>query len=266
MKLYDKYADSLRVRIFGSRAEMGAQAAYDCAARIKKLLAVKNEINVVFAAAPSQNEFLASLLEQDIDFTRINAFHMDEYIGLPADAPQGFGNFLKEHIFSRAQFKSVNYIDSTASDPESECKRYAELLERFPIDIVCMGIGENGHIAFNDPGTGMANFSDPLAVKPVTLDEICRRQQVNDGCFEKLGDVPLYAITLTVPTLVSASHIFCVVPAATKAQAVYNTVNGTISAECPASVLRLHRDAALYCDAESGAGLLKEQTDDKPLA
>lgn len=244
--------DMLSYKVYQTRAQMGAAAASDAAEYIKNLLNEKSEINIIFAAAPSQNEMLAGLIASDIDFSKINAFHMDEYIGLPADAPQLFANFLKNALFSKVSFKSVNLIDSTATDPEAECDRYAALLEKFPPDVVCMGIGENGHIAFNDPGTGMADFSDPKTVKKVVLDDVCRNQQVNDGCFSSLSDVPNYALTLTVPTLFAGKRIFCVVPAKTKADAVKNTLYGEINESCPATVLRNHTDATLYCDADSG--------------
>ena len=144
--------DKLKVKVYSSRDEMGKGAAADVTNKIKELLAEKDEINMLFAAAPSQNEFIASLLaDKDIDWTKINAFHMDEYIGLSDDAPQRFGNFLKERIFSKVPFKSVHYINGGAKDVDAECERYTQLLKQNPIDIVCMGIGENGHIAFNDP-------------------------------------------------------------------------------------------------------------------
>ena len=207
---------------------------------------------MIFAAAPSQNELLYALAtDKEIPWNRINAFHMDEYIGLSADAPQGFGNFLKEHIFGLADFKSVSYIDITASDAEKECKRYAELLAKYPTDIVVMGIGENGHIAFNDPP--VADFNDKKAVKSVELDEICRNQQVNDGCFAKIDDVPKTAITLTVPTLFAGDHLFCIVPAKTKAKAVKATLCDDINEKCPATVLRRHKSAILYLDGDSSS-------------
>lgn len=150
--------DELTVKIFENREAMGEAAAKDVAAKIKELLGEKSEINMIFAAAPSQNEVLAALSrDRSIEWGRINAFHMDEYIGLNKDAPQGFGNFLKTHIFSLVPLKSVHYIDITAKDPEKEAARYGELLKAHPADIVLMGIGENGHIAFNDPA--VAGFS-----------------------------------------------------------------------------------------------------------
>ena len=250
MKTWKK--DLLTVNAYETRAEMGVSAAADIKAKILALLQTKETINMIFAAAPSQNEVLASLaLDREIPWNRVNAFHMDEYIGLSSDAPQGFGNFLKEHIFGLAPFKSVNYIDISAKDPDKECERYAALLAEYPTDIVVMGIGENGHIAFNDPP--VADFADPKAVKPVLLDEICRNQQVNDGCFESIDDVPKYAITLTVPTLFAGDYLFCIVPAATKANAVKATLCGEIGEACPATVLRRHKNAILYLDGDSSA-------------
>jgi glucosamine-6-phosphate deaminase len=231
---------------------MGASAAEDIKARILSLLAEKDTVNMIFAAAPSQNEVLAALAaDGDIPWERINAFHMDEYIGLPAGAPQAFGEFLKAHIFGLVPFGSVSLLDVTAADPEAECDRYAALLRDYPADIVVMGIGENGHIAFNDPP--VADFSDPKAVKAVALDEVCRNQQVHDGCFARLDDVPTTAITLTVPTLFAGKHLFCIVPASTKARAVYATLCGDIGESCPATILRRHESAVLYLDGDSSA-------------
>ena len=243
--------DKLNVKVYQTREGMGKAAAEEAAAAIRAAIAAKGEINMIFAAAPSQNEFLAHLIaDKSIDFTKINAFHMDEYIGLP----QGFGNFLRERLFERVPFKTVNTIDSTAADPEAECRRYAALLQAHPCDIVCMGIGENGHIAFNDPH--VADFGDKAAVKVVALDETCRQQQVNDGCFARLDDVPTHALTLTIPTLTAPEAVFCIVPAKTKANAVYAALRGGITEACPASILRRHANATLYCDADSAARVL----------
>ncbi len=250
MKAFQK--DKLKVEIYDTRAEMGNAAARDIKAKIAQLLAEKGEINMIFAAAPSQNEVLAALADDgQIEWNRVNAYHMDEYIGLSADAPQGFGNFLKAHIFGRAPFKSVHYIDCTAADPEKEAARYEKLLGDNPPDVVVMGIGENGHIAFNDPP--VADFKDARGAKVVKLDEVCRNQQVHDGCFARLEEVPKYAITLTVPTLVSAPWLFCIVPAKTKANAVKECLTGEIGEHCPASILRLQENAVLYLDKDSAS-------------
>lgn len=246
------FADKLKVKIFENRALMGEDAATDVKNRITDLLSRKSEINVIFAAAPSQNDVLKALTEdKEIEWNRINAYHMDEYIGLDKNAPQGFGNFLKRHIFGLVPLKSVNYIDISAGNPEREAERYGKLLSENPADIVIMGIGENGHIAFNDPP--VADFHDQKLVKPVKLDEICRRQQVHDGCFENINAVPTHAMTLTVPALVAAPYLFCIVPAKTKARAVYETINGKVDEHCPASILRTKENAVLYLDSDSAS-------------
>ena len=179
----------LTIKIYPTLQQMGNEAAKEVADRICKLLEEKAEINMIFAAAPSQNEFLNHLIhDKRIDWTRINAFHMDEYIGIHPDAPQSFGHFLRIRIFDKVPFKKVNYLNGRAESLEEECKRYADLLTKYPVDIVCLGIGENGHIAFNDPD--VADFNDPKLVKIVKLDPVCRQQQVNEKCFERLDLVP----------------------------------------------------------------------------
>ena len=243
--------DALTVKVSDSRAEMGALAAAEIRETILALLADRAEINMIFAAAPSQNEVLAALAaDKDIEWHRINAYHMDEYIGLPSSAPQGFGNFLRAHLFDLVPLRSVNLINTEAG-AEEEAERYSALLAANPTDVVVMGIGENGHIAFNDPP--VADFADERAVKPVKLDEICRNQQVNDGCFASIDEVPTHALTLTVPTLVKAPNVFCIVPAPTKAKAVKDTVFGEIGEHCPATVLRTKKGAILYLDPDSAA-------------
>lgn len=246
--------DKLNVEIYPTRRQMGEAAARDIKECFCRLLANKDSINVIFAAAPSQNEVLDALCnDTDIEWGRINAYHMDEYIGLSKDAPQGFGNFLANALFGRVGFKSVKYIDPEAKDIEAEAERYSKLLLQNPADVVVMGIGENGHIAFNDPP--VADFKDPRVVKPVELDAVCRQQQVNDGCFATLGDVPTHALTLTVPTLMRAPEVFCIVPAATKAWAVERTLNGEVGEACPATALRSHSCAKLYLDGDSSSKL-----------
>ncbi len=246
--------DKLQVLIYPVRSEMGWAAACDVTKNIRSMLAQKQHVNMIFAAAPSQNEFLEALcMAKNIEWQRINAFHMDEYVGLPADAPQGFGNFLKERIFSRLPFRSVNYLNGNHPNLAEECERYTTLLKQHPVDIVCMGIGENGHIAFNDPH--VARFDDPAWVKVVDLDETCRMQQVNDGCFVSINDVPTHALTLTVPALMNGQSLFCMVPARTKAWAVYHTLNDPVSEAIPATCLRKHENVVLYADVDS-AGML----------
>lgn len=235
--------DFLSWRAYSDRASMGLAAASYAEGLICAALAEKDEIRMIFAAAPSQNEVLENLARSpNIPWERIHAFHMDEYVGLDPDAPQGFGNFLRDRLFALVPFKSVNYL----RDPEA----YAELLQAAPVEICCLGIGENGHIAFNDPP--VADFSDPLTVKTVELDSICRQQQVNDGCFASFDDVPTHAMTLTIPTLFACRHLVCTVPAATKCEAVTRLLTeDEISTRLPASIMRRHPSASLFLDADS---------------
>lgn len=246
-------ADKLTVKIYPDREQLGQEAATLAATTLRYLLRHKEEVNIIFAAAPSQNEFLAALIkEKGIEWNRVNAFHMDEYVGLPATAAQRFGNFLKQHIFNHIDFKSVNFLNGE----EADCLRYSHLLQTFPPDIVFMGIGENGHLAFNDPP--VADFSDAATVKVVALDEVCRQQQVNDGCFDSLTVVPTHALTLTIPTLMQAPYIYCMVPGSTKATAVYNTIHQPMETAFPSTILRTHSGATLFLDPQS-SGLLSVQ-------
>ncbi len=253
-KLLEKTADRLIVKAFETREEMGREAAEDAAQRINAIIEKKGFVNAVFAAAPSQNEFLACLLEQDIDWSKVQAFHMDEYVGLDKDAPQGFGNFLRDAIFGKVPFAKVNYLNGQAADISRECERYSKLLEENPVDIIFLGIGENGHLAFNDPA--VADFDDRRKVKAVQLDIVCRNQQVNDGCFEKLEDVPKSALTLTMSMIMSVPEAVVIVPGAQKKYAVKRTTHGDITTQCPASILKQHQSAVLYLDKESAQDLL----------
>lgn len=244
--------DSLRVRVYKDRTSMGKSAAKETA-RLIRSLQDKKELRMIFAAAPSQNEMLEALTaDKTINWQRISAFHMDEYLNLPASAPQRFSCFLRERLFDQVPFKEVYIINSEKG--QTEIARYSDLLREKPIDIVCLGIGENGHLAFNDPP--VARFDDPVFVKAVDLDPICRRQQVNDGCFASLDEVPLQALTLTIPTLFGAAHLVCTVPAKSKAQAVKNMLYGPIETACPASILRRHPSCTMFLDNESG-GLIQ---------
>lgn len=257
--------DQLTVEIYPDRAAMGAAAAADAAKAIKDLLAKEKTVRMIFAAAPSQNEFLASLgATPGIDWSRISAFHLDDYLGLPEEAPQRFSSFLKEHLFNRVRPGAVHYLIGPASgltrkaDPasladeiEESCREYSLLLQEEPIDIVCMGIGENGHLAFNDPP--VADFNESQWVKLVRLDERCRQQQVNDGCFATLAEVPTHALTLTIPALIAAKRIFCMVPGPTKQEAVSRTLADPVATQCPATILRRHPAATLYLDPDAAA-------------
>ena len=239
--------DNLKVKIFEDRTKMGECAADEIAQCVTKLLSEKEEINMIFAAAPSQNDMLEALCKKALPWERINALHMDEYVGLDKNHPQSFGKYLYDHVFGKVNFKSVKYISDYGES-------YAEILKKEHIDIICLGIGENGHIAFHDPG--VADFNDTELIKKVKLDDVCRMQQVHDGCFPTFDDVPEYALTLTVPEMFSADYLFCVVPAKTKTEAVWRTVNEDISENCPATIMRRHSAAIMYCDKDSGAKLL----------
>lgn len=245
------FADHLEVSISENRQMLGRTAAGEFAACVGSLLEHKPFIRVIFAAAPSQNEFLDAIAQDpSIDFSRIDAFHMDEYLGLAPDAPQGFGNFLRRMLFERRAFRSVSYLQGGES-VEALCRDYAHRLAQAPIDIVCMGIGENGHIAFNDPHA--AEFHDPQRVKVVRLDETCRMQQVHDGCFTSLSQVPTHAVTLTIPALAQAAYHFCMAPTSYKAAAARATVKGPVGEGCPATVLRTLPGSVLYLDRESAS-------------
>ena len=248
-------ADRLDVYVHDTRTSMGEQVAGDVAAHLKKLLAEKEEVNVIFAAAPSQSDFLDSLSrEEGIDWKRVNVFHMDEYIGISIDQEQSFAGFVKKYVADPLGAGKFYPLNGKADDIEAECARYTELLRGKGVDVVCLGIGENGHIAFNDPGE--ADFWDAKDVKIVKLDEVCRQQQVNDKCFETIDDVPKYAMSLTVPALMRAGAMFCTVPAPTKADAVRKTITEPVDVLCPASALRLHENAKFYCDKDSGTFIL----------
>jgi glucosamine-6-phosphate deaminase len=247
---YNFVKDQLAVYVLQDRGALGKVAAKHAGDRIKALCLTNNEVNIVFAAAPSQAEFLDALIDdKEINWKKINAFHMDEYIGLAPGAPQSFGLFLEEKVFKRVPFKSVNLINGQAADLVEECHRYSSLLSLYPPDVVCMGIGENTHLAFNDPPE--ARFNDPEMVKIVRLEEVCRQQQVNDKCFDNIDDVPMYAVTLTIPALIQSAHIFCMVPGKKKAEAVRHTLNSPVSEQFPSTILRRHPDASLYLDMDS---------------
>ena len=253
--LKDFYANKLRVRVFDTRQAMGECAGNEAAACIKALLEQKDVVNVMFAAAPSQNETLQTLCaDPDIDWSRINAFHMDEYVGLDPSHPAGVRNFLRRAIFDHKPFKSVHLLNGNAEDPWAEADRYHTLLTEHPLDVCILGIGENGHIAFNDPP--VADFNDKKFVKVVELDQVCRMQQVHDGCFASIDQVPTHALSATIPGLCAAKYMFCSVPASTKALAVKHTVEDAVSTACPATILKEQLHACLYTDKDAGQYLL----------
>jgi glucosamine-6-phosphate deaminase len=247
--------DSLEVHQYPDRAALGAAAAALVADAIRGACGTRGEARVIFACAPSQNEFLAALIRQPIVWANVTVFHMDEYVGLRAEHPQSFRHFLRTHLLEHIAAPRAVHLIHAENDPLHEAARYGKLLAEKPIDVVCLGIGENGHLAFNDPP--VADFRDPQRVKVVELDDACRQQQVNDGCFPTFAAVPTHALTLTIPTLVGARQVSCVVPGERKAQAVSDTLHGPISPACPASVLRQHANAVLHID-DAAAALLEK--------
>lgn len=253
----------MNVFVSKSRAALGELAAHDIADTLRQGLREKEELRIVLAAAPSQSEMLAALRrEKEIDWQRITAFHMDEYIGLAKGAPQRFANWLMKEFVDHVPLGRFEAIDPGA-DPEGTCRAYTALLTEAPIDVVLLGIGTNGHLAFNDPP---ADLNDPIAVKVVTLDRMCREQQVLDDCFATFDAVPQQAITLTVPTLLSGHWLFCCVPGIHKRAAVQSTLESPISGECPATALRNHSYCNLYLDHDSSpTSISHEREDDKRL-
>ena len=244
---------SFNVFVYEDRAHAGRAAALDVGSVIAVRQAEAGRVNIVFAAAPSQDEFLAGLVSDDrADWTRIIAFHMDEYLGIDADHPASFRRYLNEHLFRLVGLAADNLRlipGEQTGGPGQTSLDYENRLRAEPIDLVCAGIGENGHLAFNDPP--VADFLDPLDVKVVRLDALCREQQLHDGCFDKLEDVPTHAYTMTIPALLRAPVVSVIVPGPRKAEAVLATLRGPISEACPASALRKHPGARLYLDRES---------------
>src|SRR4030095_7725766 len=197
--------EKLSVVITSPRAEWGAGAAAQASARLKRAIAANGGARVILSSAPSQNELLEGLIASEVDWSCVTIFHMDEYIGLPSNHPATFRTYQRNHVLSHITPAVFHGIQGEAADSIAECARYSALLRQAPIDLVCLGIGENGHLAFNDPP--VADFDDPEWVKPVELDALCRQQQVNDGCFPNLDSVPTKALTLTIPALLSAPSI-----------------------------------------------------------
>ncbi len=239
------------IHIAENRAALGEAAGKAIAAALRDRIAVNGSASVAFAAAPSQNETLATLIaEPGIDWGRVTAYHLDEYAGATPDAPYSFRRFLREHVFDHVKPAVFHQLRGEAKDRDKECDRYAALLPEEGFDIALLGIGENGHVAFNDPP---CDFDDPADVKVVELDDACRLQQVNDGAFANLDDVPAEAFTLTIPVLLSAREMFIMVPGPKKAAAVAFALEGPVSSRCPASVLRTRARTTLYLDRDSAS-------------
>jgi glucosamine-6-phosphate deaminase len=256
-----RVVDRLAVRIFATRAELGRAAAEDAARHLGRTIAARGEARVIFACAPSQDEFLAALIAASqvrptaFDWGRIVAFHMDDYVGLRGDHPQSFRRYLDAHLLRQVDVGRFHPLPAEEPDLAAVCARYSALLEK-PIDLICLGIGENGHIAFNDPP--VADFDDSHLVKVVELDLACRQQQVNDGCFSALAEVPRRALTLTIPVFCQAKKLSVHVPGPRKAAAVQAALEGPVAPACPASILRLHPDATLFIDRAAAQMLQPE--------
>lgn len=242
---------SLPVHVYADTAAMGAGAAALAADRIRAAQAARGKARVVLATGNSQLSMLAALVEADLDWSTVTLFHMDEYIGIADTHPASFRRFLNERVVRRVKPAAFHGVRGDSPDAEAECRRYAGLLAEAPIDLVCMGIGENGHLAFNDPP--YADFEDASAVKIVVLDERSRLQQVGEGHFPDIGSVPAEAITLTIPTLLSAATCVVTVPDERKAEAVRTALTGPITTACPASILRERDNCALFLDAGSAS-------------
>jgi len=244
----------LRAEVFPSRPMMGLAAARAVAEALRGLLAREGRAAVVFASAPSQNEFLAALRQEPgIDWPKLTAFHLDEYVGIAADHPASFRRFLVDRLFAHVRVGAFHGLDGQAPDLAAECERYAALLRQASPSLAILGIGENGHLAFIDPP--VCDFRERADVRVVELDEPCRRQQVTDGCFPSLDAVPRTALSLTIPLLMRVPRAVAIVPGPAKRAAIQSALEGPVTKACPASILRRHRDATLFLDDDSAAGL-----------
>jgi glucosamine-6-phosphate deaminase len=248
--------DHARVEIFDSIPALGASAAARGAAIIRKAIAKQGRARIIVATGNSQFEVIKALVPAEgIDWNRVDVFHMDEYVGLPDNHPASFRLWIKTRVADQAHPRIVHYITGDAADLAAECRRYETLLNESPIDLCLLGVGENGHIAFNDPH--VAEFHDPATIKLVELDERCRLQQVGEGHFPALGDVPRQALTLTCPALMRSRHMICSVPEKRKAEAVRCALKGPLTPACPASLLRTHPRATIYLDLDSASLLAR---------
>jgi glucosamine-6-phosphate deaminase len=251
-----KLAD-LRVGIYRTNEELGAAAAEEAAQVVRRAVEERGGATIILATGNSQLTFLAALRhDRSIPWPQVTIFHMDEYVGLPPEHPASFPRFLRRHLLDHITPRAFYPVPGQSPDPEQACQDYEALLRAHPADLCALGFGENGHLAFNDPP--FADFDDPAWVKPVRLDEKSRRQQVGEGHFPSLVEVPTHALTMTIPALLSARAMLCIVPEARKAQAVLAALTGPLTEDCPASRLRQAGHCRLYLDAES-ASLLPER-------
>lgn len=243
----------MEIHIFPDKARLGKAAARSAANLLLKAISARDEANLILATGVSQFEMLTELLTHPIDWSKVTVFHLDEYIGLPIEHPASFRKYLRERFVAQVpglrQFHEIN----GEADPQSECERLNRLIAAHPIDVACVGIGENGHLAFNDPP---ADFETIQPYLVVNLDEACRRQQLGEGWFPTLEDVPRQAISMGIQQIMSSRAIICSVPDERKAKAVQGTVDGTVTPAVPASILQNHPDCHLFLD-EASAQLLE---------
>jgi glucosamine-6-phosphate deaminase len=240
-----------KVEIYGSASALGRAAADLAAQVIRSAITERGRARVIVATGNSQIPLIEALVQQDLDWKRVEIFHMDEYAGMAADHPASFRRWIRTRVEERVRPGKANYLAGDAPDLEAEMDRYSQLLNEAPIDLAFVGFGENGHIAFNDPH--VADFNDPLTVKRITLDEPCRKQQAGEGHFKDVDSVPRDAVTVTCTGLFRANTWICCVPEARKAEAVRNALEGPISESCPASLVRRHPNAHIYLDQESSS-------------
>lgn len=246
----------MRINVFGTPEEMGRDAAAFIAQKLNSAISAQGGARLLLSTGASQLSMFDALVNEDVDWSKVTMFHLDEYVNLPESHMASFRKYLKERFAAKVgNLKEAVYVNGEG-DLAANIAYVSARVEEAPIDVGVIGIGENGHIAFNDPP--VADFSDPADVKRVALDETCRNQQVHDGCFARLDDVPTHALTLTVPVLAGAKRQLCIVPAPTKARAVRDMLEGPVSTACPASVLRTCADATLYLERESARLLAKE--------
>jgi glucosamine-6-phosphate deaminase len=244
--------DHMPVRVHADSRALARAAADGAAGVIRDAVAAKGVAYAMFATGNSQLEFVDTIVTATpgVPWGEVVVFHMDEYVGVGPDHPAGFRRWIRERITDRVHPRDAHYIDGLA-DPETECERYAALLRSHPLDLCCLGIGENGHLAFNDPP--VADFEDPLDMKVVELDRACQRQQVNEGHFPTIDAVPSGALTATIPALLRAHTVLAIVPEARKAEPVRAAITGPVSTACPASFLRTRDNVTLHLDPGSAS-------------
>lgn len=247
-------ASSLDVEIHPDSQQAGQAAAQAASQWLRSLADKRESIGVVFATGASQLDTLRAIVAGSLlPWNKIDGFHLDEYVGLDENHPASFRRYLRERLTEQVAMRSFREIDGGTSDPEALCRDYAEALAKADPQLCLLGIGENGHLAFNDPQE--ADFHDPRAMKVVTLDRECREQQSAEGWFRSLSEVPERALTVTIPTMLRIPRLIVTVPGTRKAHIVYRSLSEPISTRCPATILRTHPNATLYLDRESAAEL-----------